>query len=70
MFLAGNFPFCVNGAVLQFIRESLQNNVAGVPVAHRIQTFTFDPDIPPRLRPQYFEACAFKYFFYSINKLR
>lgn len=56
MLLAGNIPSIVNGAVLQFIRESIQNNIAGIPIAHRLQTFTFDPDIPSRLRPQYIQA--------------
>lgn len=48
----------VSAAVGPFaiIRSLLQNNIVGAPVAHRVTTYDFDPDVAVRRREQYYEV--------------
>lgn len=46
----------VDSAAIQFIRELLQNNVAGIPLVHKTEIFDFDPDVSIKRREQFYEV--------------
>lgn len=50
----------VNSTVLNVIRDTVQSNIAGLPIAHQISTFEFDPDVSIKRRPQYYEVNSIK----------